>query len=90
MRRPAGKFRRASGALFTFAALLAWPAVAAAQCPLCRSAVQQAGDTTARTMNLAILVLLIPPVSIFCTIFAVAYKNRRGGDDDTDDRGLEP
>lgn len=92
MGRLAVKFRRVWGALFTFAALLAWPAAAAAQCPLCRSAVQQAGDTTARTMNLAILVLLIPPVSIFCTIFAVAYKKRRGGDEDdeTGDRGLEP
>lgn len=88
----AGKVRRVSAALLALAALLSWPAVAAAQCPLCRSAVQQAGDTTARTMNLAILVLLIPPVSIFCTIFAVAYKKRRGGDEDdeTGDRGLEP
>lgn len=90
MGKPAGKVLRVSAALLTFAALLAWPAVAAAQCPLCRSAVQQAGDKTANTMNLAILVLLIPPVSIFCTIFAVAYRKRRGGDEDADDRGLEP
>jgi heme/copper-type cytochrome/quinol oxidase subunit 2 len=91
MGRLAGKVRRVSAALLTFAALLAWPAVAAAQCPLCRSALQQSDDTTARTMNLAILVLLVPPVSIFCTIFAVAYRKRRGGDDEEDDdRGLEP
>jgi heme/copper-type cytochrome/quinol oxidase subunit 2 len=66
------------------------PAAASAQCPLCRSGLEQAGDKTARTMNLAILVLLIPPVSIFCTIFAVAYRRRNTGDDDADDRGLEP
>lgn len=54
------------------------PAPAPAQCPLCRSAAQQAGDQTARTLNLAILVLLIPPVSIFCAIFAVAYRRRNG------------
>ena len=70
------------------AALSAAPAPARAQCPLCRSALQQSDDATARTMNLAILVLLIPPVSIFCTIFAVAYRNRRGGGDDEDERGL--
>ena len=86
----ARKFRPAAAAALVLAALWAWPATARAQCPLCRTAVQQAGDTTARTMNLAILVLLIPPVSIFCTIFAVAYKKRRGGDEDDDDRGLEP
>ena len=62
-------------------ALLATPAVGLAQCPLCRSALEQAGDTAARTMNLAILVLLVPPVAIFCTIFAVAYKKRNGGGD---------
>lgn len=62
---------------------------APAQCPLCRSALQQGGDQTARTMNLAILVLLIPPVSIFCTIFAVAYMRRKGGGGEGDD-GLDP
>jgi heme/copper-type cytochrome/quinol oxidase subunit 2 len=59
----------------------AWPASALAQCPLCRSAVEQAGDQTARTINLAIVVLLVPPVSIFCAIFAVAYKKSKGGDE---------
>ena len=61
-----------------------WASPAAAQCPLCRSALQQAGDTTASTMNLAILVLLIPPVSIFCTIFAVAYRKRKGDEEDVE------
>jgi heme/copper-type cytochrome/quinol oxidase subunit 2 len=91
LERPARRFLRVAAAWLVLAALSAAPGPAAAQCPLCRSAVQQAGDTTARTMNLAILVLLIPPVSIFCTIFAVAYKKRRGGgDDEGDDGGLEP
>jgi heme/copper-type cytochrome/quinol oxidase subunit 2 len=76
------KFRLAAAAALVLAALWAWPATARAQCPLCRTAVQQSGDQTARTMNLAILVLLIPPVSIFCTIFAVAYRKRRGDDED--------
>jgi len=56
----------------------AWPETALAQCPLCRSALTNAGDQTARTMNFAIVVLLIPPVSIFCTIFAVVYKKAKG------------
>jgi heme/copper-type cytochrome/quinol oxidase subunit 2 len=59
------------------------PAETLAQCPLCRSALEHGGDKTARVMNLAIVVLLVPPVSIFCTIFAVAYRKRKGeGDDD--------
>jgi hypothetical protein len=91
--RLALQFRRAAAAALLLAALCVSPATAAAQCPLCRSALQDAGDKTARTMNLAILVLLIPPVSIFCTIFAVAYRRRQGEDggfDDGDDQGLEP
>ena len=81
-----------AAALLLAALWAAAPGAARAQCPLCRTAVQQAGDQTARTMNLAILVLLIPPVSIFCTIFAVAYRRRRGGDGegDDDDQGLGP
>ena len=83
-------FRKSCAAALLLAALWACPAPAAAQCPLCRSALEKSDDRTARTMNLAILVLLIPPVSIFCTIFAVAYRRRNGSDDDADDRGLEP
>ncbi|HVF67675.1 MAG TPA: hypothetical protein VM914_08430 [Pyrinomonadaceae bacterium] len=74
-----------SAALAGLAALaLLLPSEALAQCPLCRAGLMNAGDRTARTMNLAIVVLLIPPVSIFCTIFAVAYRKRKGdgGDDD--------
>jgi heme/copper-type cytochrome/quinol oxidase subunit 2 len=81
-----------AAALALAALAAAWPEAALAQCPLCRSALQDAGDQTARTMNFAIVVLLIPPVSIFCTIFAVAYRKRNGGGDEEedDDRGLEP
>ena len=51
---------------------------ALAQCALCRTALQDSGEATARTLNLGILVLLVPPVAIFCTIFAVAYKRGKG------------
>ncbi len=51
---------------------------ALAQCALCRTALKDAGEATARTMNLGIIILLIPPVAIFCTIFAVAYRKGRG------------
>jgi hypothetical protein len=69
-----GIFRRTfpALALATLSALHA--ADALAQCPLCRTAIDRANDGSARTMNIAILVLLIPPVSIFCSIFAVAYR----------------
>ena len=67
-----------AGAFALAALAAAWPETALAQCPLCRSAVEQAGEQTARTLNLAIVVLLIPPVSIFCAIFAVVYRKAKG------------
>ena len=83
MSRTAGRIFFIVTATLVLAALAgAWPEPAFAQCPLCRSALQDAGDTTARTMNLAIVVLLIPPVSIFCAIFAVVYQKVRNGDDE--------
>ena len=80
----------AAAALAALAAL--WPDAALAQCPLCRTALQQADVNVARTMNLAILVLLVPPVSIFCAIFAAAYRRRNGGGDGDEggDQGLDP
>ena len=53
-----------------------------AQCPLCRTALEHGGDAAARTMNIAILVLLVPPVSLFCSIFAIAYRKRKGDEDE--------
>lgn len=55
---------------------------ALAQCAMCKTALTgpNAGASTAKTMNLAILVLLIPPVTIFCSVFALAFKHRKPRD----------
>ncbi len=66
-------------ALAACAALFAGDALA--QCALCRTALEGASEKTARALNLGILVLLVPPVAIFCTIFAVAFKHRKGEDE---------
>jgi hypothetical protein len=44
---------------------------------MCRSSF--AGNPAfARNLNLGVLVLLAPPVSIFCAIFVIAYRHRKG------------
>jgi hypothetical protein len=48
---------------------------ALAQCAMCRASVTQA---FAKNLNLAILVLLVPPVTMFLAIFFVAFRNRKG------------
>lgn len=68
--------------LVTFAAIVALLALCPetfAQCPMCRTAVTNSG---AKAMNLGILVLLIPPVSMFCSVFVIAYRYRKARADD--------
>ena len=66
------------------AVLLIAVAPAEAQCAMCRASVQN-NAAFVRGLNLGVLVLLTPPVAIFCSIFIVAYRHRRGGKDDTDE-----
>ena len=66
------------------ALLLFAPAAAEAQCAMCKTAVRAGGEQTARTMRSAMLVLLIPSVALFCSIFVVfvKYGRARGGGHD--------
>ena len=49
-----------------------------AQCAMCKAAIENSVDAAAasRGLNLAALVLLIPPVSIFAGLFGVFYRYR--------------
>jgi len=49
-----------------------------AQCVMCRASLGN-NSSFIRNFNIGILVLLVPPVSIFCTIFIIALKHRRSG-----------
>lgn len=62
-----------------FVAVMLFCMPAAAQCPLCRISVESSsqGAAMGRGLNLGILVLLIPPVTIFCSIFFLALKHRK-------------
>jgi len=62
-------------ALAAVALLLMLSTDAAAQCALCRSSVPQA---LARNLNIGVIVLLAPPVTIFSAIFYIAFRNRKG------------
>jgi hypothetical protein len=47
-----------------------------AQCVMCRASIG-ANSSFIRNFNIGVLVLLVPPVSMFCTIFIVAFRHRR-------------
>lgn len=49
-----------------------------AQCSMCRAAIENSANAAeaSKGLNLAALVLLIPPVSIFAGLFGVIYRFR--------------
>ena len=50
-----------------------------AQCSMCRASLTSTTDARfIRNFNIGVLVLLIPPVTIFCSIFIVLRKYRNG------------
>ncbi len=66
----------------TFAFLLLLGTTALGQCSMCRASL--AGSNNAffiRNFNIGVLVLLVPPVTIFCSIF-VALKRYKAADDE--------
>ena len=51
-----------------------------AQCSMCRTALTSASNPRfIRNFNIGVLVLLTPPVAIFCSIFFVLRKYRSHG-----------
>lgn len=68
--------------LLSVALLMVLAGSALGQCSMCRSSL--AGSNNAffiRNFNIGVLVLLVPPVTIFCSIF-VALKRYRAADDE--------
>ena len=49
-----------------------------AQCVMCRASLSN-NHSFIRNFNIGVLVLLVPPVSIFCTIFIIAIRHRKSG-----------
>ena len=49
---------------------------ALAQCVMCRASLSHNANFI-RNFNIGVFVLLMPPVSIFCTIFIIAFRHRK-------------
>lgn len=78
----ASKLKLLLPALAALAVLLLLSTSALGQCSMCRASL--AGSNNAffiRNFNIGVLVLLVPPVTIFCTIF-VALKRYKAADDE--------
>ena len=52
-----------------------WHYASRAQCAMCRASLSGSNNATfIRNLNIGVLVLLVPPVTIFCSIFVVLRK----------------
>lgn len=56
---------------------------ALAQCAMCKASAANLDSISARQLNISTLILLCPPVAIFCAIFVIAYKHRNPPDDES-------
>lgn len=62
------------------AVVLLMSTTADAQCSMCRAALNSSNNARfVRNLNLGILVLLIPPVTIFCSLFIILRRHRGDG-----------
>ena len=66
--------------VFAVAVVLLAHGFAEAQCSMCRASLTSVTNSRfIRNFNIGVLVLLVPPVSIFCSIFIVLRKYRSQG-----------
>jgi len=81
--RACSRFKWLVPILATVALLLLFAGSAFAQCSMCRASL--AGSNNAffiRNFNIGVLVLLLPPVTIFCSIFIVLKRYRAADEED--------
>ena len=53
------------------------------QCSMCRASLAGSGNAFfVRNFNIGVLVLLLPPVTIFCSIFVVLKRYRAADDEE--------
>ena len=54
-----------------------------AQCSMCRASLANSANARlVRGLNLGVLVLLVPPVAIFCSVFVVLKRYKNTDEDD--------
>jgi len=66
------------------ALVLLLPPLADAQCSMCRAVLSSSNNARfIRNFNIGVLVLLVPPVTMFCSIFIVLKRYHREDKDES-------
>jgi len=61
--------------------LLGFPALG--QCSMCRASLASSSNAFIRNWNIGVLVLLIPPVTMFCSIFVVLKRYKAADENES-------
>jgi hypothetical protein len=62
-----------------------WSDPAIAQCSMCKAVLSSTRDSKfIKSYNLGVLVLLLPPVTIFCSIFIALRRHKSESDHDSE------
>ena len=56
------------------------------QCSMCRASLSGSNSAFIRNFNIGVLMLLVPPVTIFCSIFLALRRSRVGDKEEIDER----
>jgi hypothetical protein len=68
-----------------------WSDPSFAQCSMCKAVLSSTRDAKfIKNYNLGVLVLLLPPVTIFCSIFVVLRRHKGEAEDHSETDKLEP
>lgn len=78
---PHSKSRAILMIIATMAAVFMLFAPAVGQCSMCRAALAGSNALFIRNFNIGVLVLLVPPVTIFCSIFVLLRRYKATDDD---------
>jgi hypothetical protein len=78
-------------ALVAIVAVCLWQLPALAQCSMCRASL--AGSNNAafiRNFNIGVLVLLVPPVAMFCSFFVILKRHKLRDEEDEESVRRDP
>ncbi len=65
-------------------AMTLFSSVAEAQCSMCRASLAGSNANFIRNFNIGVLVLLVPPVAMFCSFFVILRRYKL--EDDAEER----
>ncbi len=79
-------FRVFAIVVFALIGFTIFPSVVEAQCSMCRASLAGSNANFIRNFNIGVLVLLVPPVAMFCSFFVILRRHKLEDDAEESDK----